>query len=62
MVQWVKDLALLQLWLRFDSWPRNFSHAVYEALKKKKKVTELCLNRTLNKTDVIKGALSRTSI
>ena len=30
MVQWVKDLALLQLWdrpqlwLRFDPWPKNF--------------------------------------
>ena len=24
MMQWVKDLALLQLWLRTDSWPSNF--------------------------------------
>ena len=23
MVQWVKDLALLQLWLGFDLWPGN---------------------------------------
>ena len=24
VVQWVKDLALLLLWCRFDHWPRNF--------------------------------------
>ena len=24
VIQWVKDPALLQLWLRFDPWPRNF--------------------------------------
>ena len=40
--QWVKDLALLQLWhksqmwLRFDPWPRNF-HMLQVLLKKEKK-------------------------
>ena len=24
MAQWVKDLALLLLWLELDPWPRNF--------------------------------------
>ena len=24
MAQWVKGLALLVLWLKFDPWPRNF--------------------------------------
>ena len=24
VAQWVKDLALLQLWLIFDPWPGNF--------------------------------------
>ena len=27
MVQQVKDLALLQLWHKFDPWCRNFYHA-----------------------------------
>ena len=40
--QWVKDLALLQLWrrsqlrLRFNSWPKNF-HMLQVMQKKKKK-------------------------
>jgi len=34
-VQWVKDLALLQLQLRFDLWPRNF-HMLWVWPKKKK--------------------------
>ena len=34
MAQWVKDLALLQLWfrsqlwLRFNAWPREFPYAL----------------------------------
>ena len=24
LAQWLKDPALLQLWLRFSLWPRNF--------------------------------------
>ena len=24
MAQWIKDLAVLQLWLRFNPWLRNF--------------------------------------
>ena len=41
MVQWCKDLVLLQLWhrsqlqLRFDPWPGNF-HMLWVQLKKKK--------------------------
>ena len=40
-VQWVKDLALPQLWhrlqlsLEFNPWPRNF-HMLWMQLKKKK--------------------------
>ena len=36
VVQWVKDLALLQLWLRFNPWPGNF-HMLWVWRKKKKK-------------------------
>ena len=41
-VQWVKNLALLQLWyrshlqLRFDPWPKNF-HMPWVRLNKKRK-------------------------
>ena len=44
--QWVKDLALLQLWrrsqlrLRFNSWPKNF-HMLQVMQKKKKKKKEI---------------------
>ena len=34
-VQWLKDLALLQLWLRFSLWPGNF-HLLWVWPKKKK--------------------------
>ena len=43
MAQWVKDLALLQLWhklqlwFRFSPWPRNFHMPWVQPLKKKKK-------------------------
>ena len=46
MAQWVKNLALqqlccwLQLWLRFDPWPRN-SHMVRVQLIKKKECSGL---------------------
>ena len=46
MVQWAKDLVLLQLWcrlqlrLRFDPWHRNF-HVLWVLLKKKFKNLEL---------------------
>ena len=36
LVQWVKDVVLPQLWLRFDPWPRNF-HMQGDGKKKKKK-------------------------
>ena len=42
LLQWVKDLALPQLWhrsqlqLRFNPWPRNF-HMQWKQKKKKKK-------------------------
>ena len=36
MAQWIKDLALLQLWLGFSPWPRNF-HMPWVWPKKKKK-------------------------
>ena len=34
LVQWFKDAALLQLWLRFNLWFRNF-HMLRIRLKKK---------------------------
>ena len=38
VVQWVKDPALPQLWLRFDPWTRNFHMPpVQQGPKKKKK-------------------------
>ena len=43
LVQWVKDLALpqlwcrWQLWLRFDPWPRNFHMPQVQGGKKKEK-------------------------
>ena len=43
VVQWVKDLVLLQLWLRlqlqlgFDPWPRNFHMPLVQPRKRKKK-------------------------
>ena len=46
LVQWVEDLALLQLWCRlqlhlgFDPWPGNF-HVLWVRPKKKKKKKEL---------------------
>ena len=47
MAQWVKDPALMQLWLRlhlrlgFDPWPRNFHVlCVWPKKKKKKKKRE----------------------
>ena len=36
MVQWVKDLAMPQLWLGFVPWPGNF-HMPWVLPKKKKK-------------------------
>ena len=47
LVQWVKDLALLQLWcrlqLRFDLWRGNFHvPSVKKKKKKKKKEPNLC--------------------
>ena len=36
-VQWVKDLVLLQLWLGFRPWPRNFHMLWVQPLGKKKK-------------------------
>ena len=35
LVQWVKDLALLQQWLKFDPWPEIF-HMLPSGKKKKK--------------------------
>ena len=35
-VQWIKDPALPQLWLKFNPWPGNF-HMPWVRLKKKKK-------------------------
>ena len=49
--QWVKDLALLQLWLRSqlqlrsNLWPGNF--ICYEAAKKKKKKKALFISLSL---------------
>jgi len=37
VAQWVKDLALWQLQLRFHPWPRNFHVAMSEHKKEKKK-------------------------
>ena len=46
LAQWVKDMALLQLWLRLqlqlgsDSWPRNsICHGVVKKIKKIKYIT-----------------------
>ena len=39
VIQWVKDPALLQLWLRFDPWPRNF-HILQVWLKNKERKKE----------------------
>ena len=36
MSQWVEDLVLSLLWLRFDPWPGNF-HMLRARSKKKKK-------------------------
>ena len=45
-VQWVKDLALLQLWpqlwLGFNLWPRNFHMLQGWPKKKKKKIGNAC--------------------
>ena len=38
-VLWVKDRALLQLWLGFDPWPKNF-HMPWVQLKKEKERKE----------------------
>ena len=40
MEQWVKDLALLQLWLRFHPWPGNFHMPQVKPREKKKKKLE----------------------
>lgn len=51
MVQWVKDLALpqlchrLQLWLRFDPWPRNFHMLWVQPFKEKRKGTQSLFGR-----------------
>ena len=36
VVQWVRDMALPQLWLRFDPWPRKF-HMLQMCGRKRKK-------------------------
>ena len=38
MAQWVKDLALLLLWLGFDPSPGEFLHTSGMAKKKKRKI------------------------
>ena len=45
MALWVKDVALLQLWLGFNPWPRDLPYAVHVAVKKKKKKFPLWLSR-----------------
>ena len=35
MAQWVKDLTLLQIQLRFDPWPRNFHVPLVQPKKEK---------------------------
>ena len=39
-LQWFKDPALLQQWLRFSPWPRELPHAVGKAEKEKERMKE----------------------
>ena len=42
MAQWVKDTALLQLWLRFSPWPRNFYMQQVQPPPKKGGGNQIC--------------------
>ena len=49
MAQWVRDLALSLLWLRFDPWPRNF-HMLQARTKGEKKISTV-EDRSLTQSD-----------
>ena len=54
MIQWVKDPALLQLWLGFIPWPGNFiCHGCGK--KKKKKKVDLLLGMCLGYVQELKN-------